>query len=215
MNLGQLRREVQGIILDDSFPPESINSVLNEHYRWFTYTALHPSLKTVIPTKTKEGQNYLDLSVECPGIAKVSKILHQSRELNHYDSLDSLALNWDMTKEGKLYAYAIEGFILWHVYMPETPEFIMILGYNYPEQLIQDNDSPLYIPDHLQRQTLVYATCYTFFDQIEQDTEIPKTNTNDCWNKSLNPSNPGSGISLYHNFVATQRTPHISSVWRY
>lgn len=215
MNLQQIRKGVQEIIQDESFSAEEITSVINDLYRWFMMETLNPGLKTVVPVQTIPGQNYIDLSYRNENISMVKKALYDGNPLEDYSSLESLLFSFDMTKEGRLCAYTVEGLTIWYVYMPPKPETVLLLCYKHPETLYRDKDIPVHIPDHLHTQTLVFGSAYMLYTSIEQDTELPKTNTSFYWNASVNKQNPDSGIQLLHTYMGTIRKPHISSMWRY
>ena len=218
MNLGQLRREVEILIDDESFDSFTVDQYINQALRYATELVKFPSLKRFgTVTVGGTGSNaYGD--IEDLGISEFSGILtrvtdEDGSEVTIMPKLESLIDKYPTMEEvGDVESVALEGNILWFQKIPESPQTLAVVFYKTPDLLSANSDKPI-IPEHLQRSLLVHGAAWMIYDQIEDGIEGKKVNTINHHYHSFDESNKESGIVKLREWIAVRRIHHISSIW--
>jgi hypothetical protein len=147
--------------------PEFINQALVQA----TEDVDIPSLKNIYSVKTVLGQAYLNMPTGFSGkLRYVGTARGQIRLLD--GGIEELIQMYpDLTVTGSVESVVIEGFVLWYMRIPEEETSLICIGFDYPDELVNDNDSPTCIPDYLHRDILVNKAVSIAYEEIEESME--------------------------------------------
>lgn len=218
MNLEEMRDEVENLVDDPSFDPDTIDSYLNQMLTYSAGLVNLPTLKRISTVDTIVGQAYASISGLDGGFSGVLRRVKndEGKEPRIFSNLESLLDVYPtMVEEGAVEAVALEGSTLWYQKIPLSAETLLLLYFQNPSTLVGGGDSPGDIPEHLHRKLLVHGAAYMMFDQIEDGIEGEKVNTVHHFHQALNEDNKHSGIVKLREWVSRTSRHHISSVWRY
>jgi len=220
MYLGDMITEVSNIIDDDSFTDAMIITYINQAVQFAAAQVDLPDLKRFVTATTVLSQPYTTLTTVSGGFS--GKILRVGDpDIAIYPNLNLLMDDYvtdtyqDLTEEGDLKAVALEGRTLWYQYVPAALTDIVLLVYQSPSALADNDDEPTDFPGHIHRPLFVNGTAWIIFDQIEDGLEGEKVNTTAHFNQSFNEQNRHSGIVKLREWLGRNRNHYKSSIWRY
>jgi len=70
-----------------------------------------------------------------------------------------------------------EGNILYYNPIPSVATTIICIGYHLPNELINDTDTPTFIPSYLHREVIVNKVLVSAYNMIEDGMDGEKVNT--------------------------------------
>ena len=216
MNLEEMRNEVENLVDDSSFDPDTIDNYLNQMLTYSAGLINLPSLKRISTVVTIEDQAYTSISGLDGGFSGILRRVKnaEGEEPRIYSNLELLLDDYPtIDEEGDVEAVALEGSTLWYQKIPSSAETLLLLYFRNPSPLIGGDDEPGDIPEHVHRKLLVHGAAYMIFDQIEDGIEGEKVNTVHNFHQSLNEENKHSGIVKLREWIGRTSKHHISSVW--
>ena len=179
MNFSELQRELNTLIKDTS--PEvkiSVPDLINEAIETIAEKIVFPSLKTVITLTTSTTLYYVNMPSNFSG-----RLLYCGNSDGKITILDNgidglLELYPALDEVGDVSYVALEGNILYYQGIPSVANTLICLIYTKPTTLINDNDTPSFIPSMYHRDTIVYKAAEKAYDMIEDALELKmKLNT--------------------------------------
>ncbi len=171
-----------------------------------------PDLKSIEALDTIEDQNYVNLSTITGGFSGVlRRVVKEGIAI--YPTLELMASdyvgNWDAA--GEVEAVCLEGNILWYQKIPAAAESLMLILYENPDELEDDDDEPSTLPEYLHKLLLVNGAAHFIYNEIEDGIEGEKVNTVVQFGFSFNENNRHSGIMKLRSHFAKRRVHHIMS----
>lgn len=216
MNRLEIRTEIENLIQDASFVPDTIDAYINLAILYAGANTDIPELKRIDTVNTVLSQAYTSLSSLTGGFSgKLRRV--KNADGNSIEITSDLALLMDafptMVEEGEVEAVALEGSTLWYQKIPAAVETLTCLYFRDPTILSVDNESPSDFPAHLHRHLFVHGTAWMIYDQIEDDVEEKKVNTAGQFWLSFDEGNRHSGLVKLREFIVKTRRHNISSSW--
>jgi len=213
MQLSEIREEVQLIMQDnDVFISDIVDGYINEIYFSTVSECLVPELKGVDVVTATVSQAYVQLSGVSGGFSGVlSRVYNSSNEsVEIVNSLETLMdLYGSLADTGDIVAVALEGSTLWYCQLPAVSEVLTVIYYKNPVLLVNDEDTPLYIPDFLHRRILVNGAAAVCFDLVEDEKDTTKVNTRSRENAKL------EGVVKFKEWLGKTRKHYIYSQEEY
>lgn len=177
MNFAELKRELAGIVLDQS--PAIIVSFpdyINEAVQQIAEEIRFPELKQVISVATSTSVYYTNLPSTFSG-----KLTYAGNSDGEYTVLEGgveelLRLYPTLTEVGDVQYIVCEGGLLMYQPIPATSVNIICVGYRVPDLLEADTDTPSFIPDFLHRESIVNKAASLAYLSIEDGAEGERVN---------------------------------------
>lgn len=99
----------------------------------------------------------------------------------HIDTVDTLKTFYKknsnkLGKTGELYRCCFVGRKIHYVNSPVSEIDLQFTGYRLPQEMVNNDDTPDGIPEHLQYPLLVNGTVYVYYNFIDQDQSKPLHN---------------------------------------
>jgi hypothetical protein len=177
MNFSELQREVKAAIGDQS--PAiliSVGDFVNEACGQVAEETEPPKLKEAFTVTTVTSDNHLDLSSSFSGKLTIAS-LGVDGDLNIVANLEALMSRYPgLADVGTPESVAVEDTVLYYQPIPATATSIYCVGYMKPDELVEDTDTPTWIPDFLHRECLVYKAAELAYTIIEDGVEGRKVN---------------------------------------
>lgn len=218
MNLGDMVTEVDNIVDDSDFSSADIVGYINQAVQYAAQQVDLPDLKKLVTATTVLAQPYTTLTGITGGFS--GRILRVSdRSIAIYPNLQLLLDEYvsddyqDLTEAGDVEAIALEGRTLWYQYVPEEETDIVLLIYQNPSTLADNDEEPSDFPDHLHRNLFVHGAAYYMFDQIEDGLEGAKVNTDSHFMRAFDEGSRHSGITKLREWIGKSRKHWKSSIW--
>jgi len=176
MNFTQLQDEVTLTLQDTSFASKLPNWI-NDSVGQIIDDANVPGFKELLSVDTVISQAYTTLGATCDGrilyvgtstgelIGGVVTLEHM---LKMYPSMDNA---------GDVEYVVIEGNTMYYQNIPAVATTLTVLHRRKPVVMVEDNDEPEGIPEHLQLEVIVPKVAIRGFDKIEDGIEGEKVNT--------------------------------------
>lgn len=179
MNFSELQRELKVIVQDASSEIlVNIPDYINEAVQGLAYELEFPSLKSIETVITSTTYYYVSMPsgfsgrlLYCGGSTGKRNILRGGLEelMELYPGLDDT---------GDVVDVALEGNVLYYQGMPSTAVSLLCLLYSNPALLVNDTDTPSFIPEYCHREAIVYRAAAVAFNVIEDALELKeKPNT--------------------------------------
>jgi hypothetical protein len=164
------------------------------------------------PDSLREFAKTKDYSVELYDFSK-NIYLTDNKEFKLYNSLELMMLDYPMTEAGSLEAFTVESDILWYQKIPTTVESIRLLITTYPDELENDEDTPVDLPPHLHYKLLVNGAAFFMWSSKEDGVDGEKVNTNYHFNESFATGRRASesGFNLLRKWIVSRKPPLITS----
>jgi hypothetical protein len=178
MNYSELQREVKGIIMDQS--PSiliGIPDYINEAIQLIAEEVKFPELKQVTSVTTSTSTYYISMPVSWS-----SRLNYAGNSDGEYVVLDGgleelIRLYPTLAETGDVKHLTLEGRVLYYQPVPATATVITCIGYHTPDILVNDTDTPDFIPEFLHRETVVNKVAEIAYSIIEDGVEGEKVNT--------------------------------------
>lgn len=216
MNRLEIRTEVENIIQDSSYDTEALNSYISQCILYAGAQVDLPELKRLNTVDTVLSQAYVALTSLSGGFSgKLRRVKNADGDpIGIFANLELLMDEYPtMVEVGDVESVALEGNTLWYQKIPETVETLTVLYYRNPTLLTADGDSPSDFAPHLHRPLFVHGTAWIIYDQIEDDVEEKKVNTDSQFWQSFDERNRHSGITKLREWIGKTRRHNISSSW--
>ena len=198
MNLRNMRQEVENIVDDSAFDPDTIDYYINHIIKRASDEVYIPSLKRMGTVDTVLSQAYTNISL----IDSISfdgrlgtVITGSSVKANVFTDLEEMLETYpDLTQVGAVTHVALEGNTLWYRKIPESAETLTLTYYTPPDELSDDTDVPSDFPEIVHRSLFVNGAAWLIWDQKEEGLE-DKRNSINYYFHSFDPNNRNSGIN--------------------
>lgn len=211
MNFFELRREVKEIVKDASPAITlSIPDFINEAIQQIAEEVKFPELKQVTAITTSVSTYWVNMPT---GFS--SRLMYAGNSDGKYVILGTLEelveLYPTLAEVGSIQHTVLEGNILYYHPIPAEATIITCIGYFKPASLVNDTDTPSFIPDFLHRESIVNKASALAYNIIEDESD---DNTGKL-NTKLFTGFAGNGIIKIKEWVSRRRPVTSSSVWSY
>lgn len=217
MNRLEIRTEVENIVQDGTFDREALNGYIDQCVLYAGAQVDLPELKRLNTVDTVLSQAYVALTSLSGGFSgKLRRVKNATGSpIAIQTSLELLMDEYPtMVEVGGVETVALEGNTLWYQKIPEEVETLTVLYYRNPTLMTADGESPSDFPKHLHRSLFVHGTAWIIYDQIEDDSEEKKVNTESQFGHSFSEVNRHSGITKLREWIGKTRKHNISGSWR-
>jgi hypothetical protein len=178
MNYSELQRELKAIIMDQS--PKillMVPDLINEAVQNIAEEVKFPELKQVSSVTTSISTYYVNMPATFS-----SRLKYAGNSDGEYTVLDGgveelIRLFPTLAETGDIQYVTLEGNILYYQPIPTVAETITCIGYHVPATLVNDTDTPSFIPEWLHREAIVNAAAVSAYNSIEDGVEGDKVNT--------------------------------------
>lgn len=219
MELADIRTEVENIVQDEGYVGAVVDGFINKALAMAVEEADLRSMKVMDTVDTDdEGAAFVSLVTLAGGFSgKLQRVMNSSGEpVKIYSDLETLVERYPGIAEvGSVEAVALEGSVLWYQKIPAEAETLTLIYYRNASALVDEDDEPEDIPEHLQRKLLVHGAAYMIFDEVEDDVDGKKTNTQAQFWLSFSKDNKHSGIVGLQEYVARRRQHKMKNYWRH
>lgn len=212
MLLEEIRDEVIVIIQDPDWTADQIDSYINQALSYTADLTNLPDLKQVTSVDTVVSQDYVNLTSVTGGFSgNLRKVIKDG--ITVYATLEDMLSyyedDWDAA--GEVESVALEGNILWYQKIPAVAETLVLVMYQNPAALVDDDNEVTAIPSSLHRLLLVHGAAYLIYNLIEDGIEGEKINTGIHFNLSFAENSKHSGIVKLREHFARRRVHHVMS----
>jgi hypothetical protein len=178
MNYSELQRELKAIIMDQS--PKillMVPDLINEAVQNIAEEVKFPELKQVSSVTTSISTYYVNMPATFS-----SRLKYAGNSDGEYTVLDGgveelIRLFPTLAETGDIQYVTLEGNILYYQPIPTVAETITCIGYHVPATLVNDTDTPSFIPEWLHRESIVNTAAILAYNSIEDGVEGDKVNT--------------------------------------
>jgi hypothetical protein len=178
MNYSELQREVKGIVMDQS--PTiliGIPDYINEAIQLIAEEVKFPELKQVTSVTASTSNYYINMPASWS-----SRLNYAGNSNGEYTVLDGgleelVRLYPTLAETGDIKHLTLEGRVLYYQPIPATATVITCIGYHTPDILVDDTDTPDFIPEFLHRETIVNKASEIAYSITEDGIEGDKVNT--------------------------------------
>jgi hypothetical protein len=210
MNFSELKRELVAVVQDAS--PEmlvSMPDLLNESVQQIAEEIKFPELKQITSVATSTSTYYVNMTSTFS-----SRLKYAGNSTGEYVILDTLEeliqLYPGLAESGSDVDYVVlEGSILYYQPIPTTSVSITCIGYHVPDTLVNDADTPSFIPDYLHREAIVNKAAALAYNIIEDGADGDKVNT------KVFTGLAEIGLNKLRAYVSRRRKVTSSSMWSY
>lgn len=209
MNFSELQREVKSIIQDAS--PEilvSIPDYINEAIQQIAEEVRFPELKQVTSATTSISTYYVNMASTFTG-----RLCYAGDSDGEFKVLDGgieelIRLYPSLAEIGDLQHLTLEGGILYYQPIPAVAKVVTCIGYKLPDTLVNDTDTPSFIPSYLHREAIVNAAVAVAYTVIEgSSVDENKINT------KLFTGLANMGVDRIRAYVSRRRPVLSTSNW--
>jgi hypothetical protein len=177
MNFSELQRELKGLLMDQSNTIlASVPDYINEAVQQVAEEVRLPELRQVSSITTSTSTYYVNMP---SGFS--SRLKYCGDSTGEYTILDTLEelirLYPSLDEDGDISYVVCEGSILYYQPIPAVAKVLTCIGYHTPATLVNDTDTPSFIPDFLHRATVVNMAAANAYAAIEDGIEKEKVNT--------------------------------------
>jgi hypothetical protein len=209
MNYSELQREVKALLMDQS--PTilvSIPDYINEAIGQIAEDIRFPELRQVSTVTTSTSTYYVNMPSTFSSRLKYAG--NSDGQFKVLDTLEEL-LQWypALDESGDIEFVVCEGGILYYQGIPTTAEAITCTGYHTPSLLVNDTDTPSFIPFFLHREAIVNKAVAVAYNYIEDGVEADKVNT------KLFLGLAEGGLNKIREYVSRRRPVTCKSNWDY
>jgi hypothetical protein len=114
-----------------------------------------------------------------------------------------------LAESGDIEYLTLEGGILYYQPIPTVAVSITCIGYKLPDTLVNDADTPSFIPSYLHRETIVNKAAQIIFTRIEDGIDVDKVNT------KVYEGLYNIGLNKYKAYISRRRPVNAQSNWDY
>jgi hypothetical protein len=177
MNYTKLQDELLLVVDDDSQDiTERRGEFINEACGLIAEQLEPPGLKEPFTVTTVESTAYATLPVNFSGKLTYAGLL--GGELAIENGLEILYRKYPSLDDiGGLGCVAVEGSKLYYYPIPAAATTIYCVGYMLPDTLVNGSDTPLWCPEYLHREVIVYKAAEIAWNLIEDGIDRAKANT--------------------------------------
>jgi len=208
MNYSELQREVKSVVHDAS--PNillSIPDYINESVQQIAEDIKFPELKQITSVSTSTSTYYVNMST---GFS--SRLSYAGNSDGEYKVLDGgieelIRLYPSLDEVGDVEYVTLEGSILYYHPVPAVSVNIICIGYHVPPTLVNDTDTPSFIPEYLHRETIVNNAAALAYSIIEDGIEGEKVNTKVFMGLAA------QGLNKIRAYVSRRRSVLSTSNW--
>lgn len=209
MNFSELQREVKSIVGDQS--PTillTIPDAINEAVAQTAEDVRFPELRQVSTVTTSISNYYVNMPVGFTG-----RLKYAGNSEGAYTILDELAdliaIYPTLAESGAVEYVVCEAGILYYQPIPAVAVSITCIGYSTPAVLVNDTDTPSFIPEFLHREVLVNKAAAVCYNIIEDGVEGEKVNTR------MFSMLAEVGVNRVREYISRRRSVTSKSVWSY
>lgn len=209
MNYSELQREVIVIIKDQS--PEILASVpdyINEAIGQIAEEVKFPELRQLCSVATSTSTYYTNMPAYFS-----SRLSYAGDSNGKFTILDTLEELLDMypalDESGNVQYVVCEGSLLYYQPIPTVSTSITCMGYFAPTLLVNDTDTPSFIPDFLHRESIVIKAASVAYNIIEDGIEGDKVNT------KILTALAENGINKIREYISRRRSVTSKSAWNF
>jgi hypothetical protein len=210
MNFSELQRELKILLMDQS--PDIMISVpyyINESVQQIAGEVKFSELKQVSTVTTSTSTYYVNMPVNFS-----SRLYYAGSSSGEYEILDGgieeLIRSYpSLSESGDLRHVTLEGNILYYHPIPTVATVITCIGYHNPATLVNDTDTPSFIPEYLHRDSIVNMAASIAYSAIEDGVEKDKVNTKVFMMLAKN------GLDKIRAYVSRRRSVLSTSNWSY
>lgn len=207
MNFSELQRETIELIKDQS-PTilASVGDYINEVIGDIAERIKFPELKQVSSITTNTSTYWVNMPTTFS-----SRLTYAGTSTGEYAVLDGgieelIRIYPSLAETGDIEHVVCEGGILYYHPIPATATVVTCIGYHKPVDLVNDNDTPSFIPTHLHREAVVNGAASKAYNAIEDGQE-------DKINMKLFRNLSEGGIVRIMEYVSRRRQVVSSSCW--
>lgn len=209
MNYSEIQREVKALLMDQS--PTllvTIPDLVNEAIGQIAEEVRFPELRQVSSVTTSTTTYYVNMPTTFSSRLKYAG--NSDGEYEILDELTELIKKYPALDEvGDIEFVVCEGGILYYQPIPSTAETITCVGYHTPSLLVNDTDTPSFIPFFLHREAIVNRVVSNAYNIIEDGMEADKVNT------KLFMSLAEVGLNRVREYISRRRSVVSKSNWDY
>lgn len=107
----------------------------------------------------------------------VDRVLVGGALLTRFDSFQAFKKRHPIQEVGSLTAFCVFGSKIYYADIPSIATDMTVFYYRKPDDLVNDNDVPVCIPEPLHQDLICSGVCSNLFDRIEDGIEGRKVNT--------------------------------------
>lgn len=185
MDFGELQRELKTLVQDSS--PEilvSIPDYVNEAVQELAYEIDFPTLRSIATVTTSTTYYYVSMPSGFSGRLSYCGTSDAECDILSGGLPHLVELYPSLDDTGDVVAVALEGDVLYYQGKPATAVSLTCILYSNPSVLVNDTDTPSFIPSYLHRDAIVYKAAAKAFTAIEDALEL-KTKPNTSYYESL------------------------------
>lgn len=181
--LSEIRNRITGIIQDERYGPEDIDSYINEGIDTIAQLVLLPALESSGSVVTEADVPTVAIPVSWNYDRNLYSVVSTNTEddIKIYSSLALLLRDYPdyavSLESGDVKAITIRAGSLIYYPIPTTVDTLVCGFYQKPTHLSLDGDTPSCIPDFLQYKLLVSFVCKEIYALIEDGVDGVKVNT--------------------------------------
>lgn len=178
MNLGELQREFNAIVQDASSEiVASTIDYINEAIQQIAEEIRFPELKQVTSITVSPYNYYVNLPVSFSGRLKYAGNSSGSYKILEGGIEELISLYPSLAEQGDIAHVAMEGNLFYYHPIPSAAVTVTCIGYLVPNLLVNDLDTPSFIPEYLHRETIVNKAAMIAYNIIEDGLVGDKVNT--------------------------------------
>jgi hypothetical protein len=207
MNFSEMQREVQGLLMDVS--PNillTIPDLINEAVAQIAEDVRFPELKQISSVVTDTSKYYVNMPA---GFS--SRLTYAGNSDGEYSVLDTIEdlirLYPTLVETGDIEYVVCEGNVFYYHPIPTTAVTVICIGYYAPSVLVNDSDTPSFIPDYLHREAIVNQAVANAYAIIEDGVEVEKANTRVFMQLAM------GGLNKVRAYVSRRRPVVGTSIW--
>jgi hypothetical protein len=207
MTFLEMQTELLAILQDAGTVAVGVPDRINEAVQGIAEDVKFPELRQVSSVVTSISTYYVNMPT---GFSSRLKYCGDSDgEYKILDTLEDLIRLYPALDETGDIAYvACEGGILYYQPIPTVAKTLTCVGYHVPALLVDDGDTPSFIPSYLHREAIVNAAAVGAYSIIEDGMEGDKINT------KVFAALAENGLNKVRAYVSRRRPVVSTSNWR-
>ena len=207
MTYKEMQDEVLSLLMDQSSliltgVPNYINTAIQQ----IAEDVRFPELRQVSSVTTSTTTYYVNMPT---GFS--SRLTYAGDSDGQYTILNTLEelieLYPALDETGDIQYVHCSGSILYYQPIPTVAATVTCIGYHIPALLVSDSDTPSFIPEFLQRETIVNRAAAIGYSFVEDGTEGNKVNTSLFTQLYLN------GLNKLREYASRRRSVVSRSTW--
>ncbi len=200
--LSDLYDEFTGIVHDPQWDSDTVIQLFNTGIGDIAAQIIIPNLLAIATITTDAtGKNYVPLPADYNRHLSWCYSQTYNRPIKLFGSVPLLLrCFWRLDLPGRVIGATVQGLNLFYQRIPSTPETLQINYVAKPADLLENDDTDIYLPVFAHDLLLNYA-CWKAYSVIEEGMDGSKTQTG----YYLNEYN--KALSKFNDFIGPERNP--------